>query len=207
VGAVLIGICIYLYYQTDLRTLLLGGLGLFIGFFYTGRPFRWSYRGLGEILIGFCYGWLPIATGFFLFAGFFSQQVFLLSIPVGLSIFNVILMNEFPDEEADRTIGKRNLVVRFGKERMGDLYTGLSILTGLYFMRVMWGVGKTSFWLLVLSAVPILLILWNLIGVWRGSYQDGKKLEILCRNTLFVNLSITMLLTVRMAIVSSGSSV
>jgi hypothetical protein len=90
---------------------------------------------------------------------------------------------------------------------MGDLYTGLSVLTGLYFMRVMWGVGKTPSWLLVLSAVPILLILWNLIGVWRGSYQDGKKLEHLCRNTLFVNLSITMLLTIRMTIVSSGSSV
>ncbi len=207
VGAILIGICIYLYYQTDLRTLLLGGLGVFFGFFYSGRPFRWSYRGLGEILIGFCYGWLPIATGFFLFAGFFSQQILMLSIPVGLSIFNVILINEFPDEEADRTIGKRNLVVRFGKERMGDLYTGLSVLTGLYFMRVMWGVGKTSSWLLVLSAVPILLILWNLIGVWRESYQDGKKLEHLCRNTLFVNLSITMLLTVRMTIMSSGNSV
>ena len=199
-GAILIGFYIYLQYQNDLWTLLLGGLGIFFGFFYSSKPFRWSYHGLGEILIGFCYSWLPIATGFFLFTGFFSPQILLLSIPVGLSIFNVILINEFPDEEADRAIGKKNLVVRFGKERMGDLYIGLSILTGFSFIKMMWGLGDTPFWLLVLSAIPPLLILWNLIQVWRGNYYNTKKLELLCRNTLFVNLSMTMLLTIRFTV-------
>jgi 1,4-dihydroxy-2-naphthoate octaprenyltransferase len=199
-GAILIGFHIYLQYQNDFRTLLLGGLGIFFGFFYSGKPFRWSYHGLGEILIGFCYGWLPIATGFFLFTGFFSQQVSMISIPVGLSIFNVILMNEFPDEEADRAIGKKNLVVRYGKERMGDLYMGLSILAGLYFIKMIWGSGRSPFWLLVLSAVPILLILWNLIQVLWKSYQDPLKLERMCRNTLFVNLSVTMILTIQLTV-------
>jgi 1,4-dihydroxy-2-naphthoate octaprenyltransferase len=152
---------------------------------------------VGEIVIGFCYGWLPIATGFFLFTGFFSQQVILLSIPVGLSIFNVILINEFPDEEADRAIGKRNLVIRFGREKMGDLYLGLSILTGLSFVKVILIFGQTPFWLLILSGIPLLLILWNLIQVWRGSYRDAKKLELICRNTIFVNLSMTMILTIQ----------
>jgi 1,4-dihydroxy-2-naphthoate octaprenyltransferase len=206
-GAVLLVFHIYLQYQTDLRTLLLGGLGIFFGFFYSSKPIRWSYHGLGEILIGFCYGWLPIAAGFFLFTGFFSQQVFMLSIPVGLSIFNVILINEFPDEEADRAIGKKNLVVRFGKERMGDLYIGLSLLTGFSFVKMIWGTGRTPYWLLVLSGVPILLILWNLIQVWRGSYRNAKRLELICRNSLFVNLSITMILTIRMTIARFGSSV
>ena len=203
VGAILIGFYIYLQYQTDFRALLLGGMGIFFGFFYSGKPFRWSYHGLGEILIGFCYGWLPIATGFFLFTGFFSPQILLLSIPVGLSIFNVILINEFPDEEADRAIGKKNLVVRFGKERMGDLYIGLSILTGFSFIKMMWRSGQVSLWLLFLSAVPTLLILWNLIQVWRGNYHDHKKLELLCRNTLFVNLSMTILLTIQQTLLLS----
>jgi len=135
-GAILLVLCIYLQYLRDLRTLLLGGVGIFFGFFYSNKPIRWSYHGLGEILIGFCYGWLPIAAGFFLLTGFFSGQIFLLSIPVGLSIFNVILINEFPDEEADQAVGKKNLVVRFGKERMGDLYIGLSILAGFSFAKL-----------------------------------------------------------------------
>ena len=203
-GAILIGSYIYLRYQTDLRTLVLGGLGIFFGFFYSNRPFRWSYHGLGEILIGFCYGWLPIATGFFLFTGFFSPQILLLSIPVGLSIFNVILINEFPDREADRAIGKRNLVVRFGKERMGDLYIGLSVLTGFSFIKMMWGMGHPPYWLFLLSGIPSLLILWNLIHVWRENYHDHKELGLLSRNTLFVNLSITMLLTIQQTLLLSS---
>jgi len=199
-GAILLVFYIYLQYRSDLRTLLLGGSGIFFGFFYSNKPIRWSYHGLGEILVGFCYGWLPIAAGFFLFTGFFSPQIFVLSIPVGLSIFNVILINEFPDEEADRAIGKKNLVVRFGKERMGDLYIGLSILSGFSFAKMILGVGHTPYWLVIFSGGPLLLILWNLILVWKGNYHDARKLEFLCRNTLFVNLSMTMLMTIQLTI-------
>jgi 1,4-dihydroxy-2-naphthoate octaprenyltransferase len=128
----------------------------------------------------------------------------LLSIPVGLSIFNVILINEFPDEEADRAVGKKNLVVRFGKERMGDLYIGLSILIGLSFVKVMKIFGQTPLWLFILSGIPLLLILWNLLQVWRGDYRDSKRLELLCRNSLFINLSITMILTIQQTINKLG---
>lgn len=197
VGAILIGAYIYLRFQTDPRIILLGGMGIFSGYFYSSKPFRWSYRGVGEILIGFCYGWLPIATGFFLFTGFFSQQIVLLSIPVSLSIFNVILINEFPDEEADRAIGKKNLVVRYGKERMSDLYLGLSIFVGLSFIKGILVVGQSPLWLFVLSGIPLVLILWNLAQIWRGGYQDARRLELLCRNTLFINLSITILFTIQ----------
>jgi 1,4-dihydroxy-2-naphthoate octaprenyltransferase len=201
--AILIGFYIYLQYRTGPWTLLLGGIGIFSGFFYSNKPFRWAYRGVGEILIGFCYGWLPIATGFYLFTGFFDHQVFLLSIPVGLSIFNVLLINEFHDEEADRAIGKRNLVVRFGKERMGDLYVGISIMVGLTFVKVMLLLGQTPFYLFILLGIPLLLILWNLVQVWQGGYKDSKKLELLCRNTLFINLLVTMILTIQQTYILS----
>jgi 1,4-dihydroxy-2-naphthoate polyprenyltransferase len=201
VGALLIGLHIYLTYRTGSWTLLLGGMGIFSGLFYSGKPFRWSHRGVGEMLIGFCYGWLPIATGFYLLAGFFSRQVFLVSIPVSLSIFNVILMNEFPDEEADRAIGKKNLVVRFGKERMGDLYFGFSLLVGLSFIKVMSMLGGVPLWLSLLSGIPLILIVWNLIHVWRGNYRDAKRLELLCRNTLYINLLLAMILTIQQALI------
>jgi 1,4-dihydroxy-2-naphthoate octaprenyltransferase len=201
--AILIGFYIYLQYRTGPWTLLLGGIGIFSGFFYSNKPFRWAYRGVGEILIGFCYGWLPIATGFYLFTGFFDHQVFLLSIPVGLSIFNVMLINEFHDEEADRAIGKRNLVVRFGKERMGDLYVGISIMVGLTFVKVMLLLCQTPFYLFILLGIPLLLILWNLVQVWQVGYKDSKKLELLCRNTLFINLLVTMILTIQQTYILS----
>jgi 1,4-dihydroxy-2-naphthoate octaprenyltransferase len=198
-------VTIYLHYQTGPWTLFLGGLGIFLGYFYSEKPFQWSYRGMGEVLVGFCYGWLPIAVGFYLFGGFFSPQVFLLSIPVSLSVFNVILINEFPDEEADRAIGKRNLVVRFGKERMGELYLSLSVLVGLSFIKVLTKFGRTPFWIFILAGIPLILILWNLIQVWRANYEDRRKRETLCRNTFLVNLLITMILTIQQTITKSTS--
>jgi len=204
VAAILVGLFLYLRYKTGPWTLLLGGIGIFSGFFYSNKPFRLSYRGVGEIFIGFCYGWLPIATGFYLFSGFFNQEILPLSIPVGLSVFNVILINEFPDEEADRRINKKNLVVRFGKERIAEIYLGFSILIGLFFIRIMLLFGHGPSWLfVVLSGIPILLIVWNMVRVWRRDYRDARALELLCRNTLFVNLSMTMILTLQQTLISS----
>ncbi len=197
VGACLVGIIIYLRYRTGPWTLFLGALGIFFGYFYSEKPFQWSWRGLGELLIGFCYGWLPIATGFYLVTGFVCSEVYLLSIPVSLSIFNVILINEFPDEEADRAIGKRNLVVRFGKERMAEVYLSLSVLVGLSFVKALTKFAKGDWWIFGLAAVPLLLILWNLIEMWRMNFRDRKRLENLCRNSLLINLSIGMVLTVQ----------
>jgi len=205
-GAMVMGLWLYVRYRTGPWTLLLGGIGVFSGFFYSGRPIRWAYRGLGEILIGFCYSWLPIATGFYLFSGFFNQEIFFLSIPVGLSIFNVILINEFPDEEADRKIGKKNLVVRFGKERMAELYLGISILVGFSFLKVILLFGRTPIWFLLLSIFPLLGLLWSGVEVWRGGYQETQRLESLCRKTLLVNLSITMLLTIQQTLLPSSHS-
>ena len=204
-AAVLVGFYIFLHYQTGAWTLLLGGIGILSGFTYSNKPFRWAYRGTGEILIGFCYSWLPIATGFYLFAGFFDHQVLLLSIPVGLSIFNVILINEFPDEEADRAVGKRNLVVRHGKEKMADLYIGLSVLMGLSFIKVISLIQETPLRFFILSGIPLILILWNVIRMWQRRYWDSVGLKVLCRNTLFVNLSITMILTIQQTLTLSNA--
>jgi 1,4-dihydroxy-2-naphthoate octaprenyltransferase len=117
------------------------------------------------------------------------------------------LINEFPDEEADRAIGKRNLVVRFGKERMGEFYLSLSVLVGLSFIKVLTKIDRTPLWIFILAGIPLILILWNLIQIWRTAYKDKRGLGVLCRNTLFVNLSITMILTIQQTLfLSEGKS-
>jgi 1,4-dihydroxy-2-naphthoate octaprenyltransferase len=193
---------IYLRYRTGPWTLLLGGLGIFFGYFYSEKPFQWSYRGVGEALVGFCYGWLPIATGFYLLTGFFDDQVFLLSIPVALSVFNVILINEFPDEAADRAVGKKNLLVRLGREKAADLYLGLSVLAGLSFLKVFSILGSVPFWLWMLAGIPLLLLAWNFILIWKGVDAAPKIVNVLCRNSLLANLTITMVLTVQQTVTS-----
>ena len=126
--AVIIGLLLYFVFKTGPYTIPLGALAIFIGYFYTAKPFKWSYRGLGEVAIWFSCGWLATITGYYLQTGQISLVATLVSLPGATSVFLVILINELPDINSDRLTGKRNLVVRLGKENAVILYSILLIL-------------------------------------------------------------------------------
>lgn len=185
-----IGLLLQFYYKTGSYTIPLGAVGMFFGFFYTTKPIQWSYRGIGEMLIGFCYGWLPVAASYYIQTGQISPLVHWVSLPSAFTIFNVILINEFPDYLADKRVGKKNLVVRFGKERMSKLYALMSFATWLFYaLSVKFGVPIEAFFLFG----PIFILsLFITIQVHQGDYKDRKKLEGICAKTLIVNLGTTI---------------
>ena len=188
--AVLIGLVLQFYYKTGLYTILLGLVGIFLGFFYSNPPFRFVSRGLGEIFIGFCYGWLPVGVAFYIQAQKFSNLVNWVSIPVALSIFNVILINQFPDYYADMQSGKRNIVVRIGKQKATYIYSAASVLSVIFFaLSVYFGVPFLSLYIYLPFALISLLVSAMLIKKY---YDQTKKLEALCGATIIINIGTTL---------------
>jgi 1,4-dihydroxy-2-naphthoate octaprenyltransferase len=184
-----IGIFLQFVLKTGPYTLVLGCLGAFPGFFYSTRPIRLVERGVGELFIGFCYGWLPVASGFYIQTGYINPIIHWMGVPIGLTIFNVILLNEFPDFIADSTVGKRNLLVRLGMQKGETLYITLSLLALMaMFLSVAAGVpGKAIYFylpILIISAGIIVMILLR-------KHRDQKVLEILCGLNIAVNLGTT----------------
>jgi 1,4-dihydroxy-2-naphthoate octaprenyltransferase len=187
--AVTVALILQLGYGTGPWTVPFIVTGLLGGFFYSTRPIRWVSTGVGELWIALCYGWLPVAVGYYLQVGAIAPQIHWISIPIGLTIFNVILLNEFPDYPADATAGKTNIVVRLGREQASFLYglvslgswigMGLSVGHGVP-RRVLW------FYLPILIASFVLTTL-----VVRGRWQDRALLEGLCGANLVVNLGTT----------------
>jgi 1,4-dihydroxy-2-naphthoate octaprenyltransferase len=170
-------------------TIPFAALGLLGGFFYSARPVRWVSTGLGELWIAFCYGWLPVAVGYYLQAGKIAPLVHWLAVPIGLTIFSAILLNEFPDYPADLATGKTNLVVRLGRERASVLY-GLASLGSWVAMllSLVRGVPAQALWLyLPILALSLILV----ILVMRGRWQNRATLEVLCGANLVVNLGTT----------------
>ncbi len=184
-----VGLILQLGYRTGPWTIPLGVAGLLGGFFYSTRPVRWVSRGWGEWWIAFCYGWLPVAVGYYLQAGGVTPLVHWLAAPIGLTIFNVILLNEFPDYPADLAVGKANLAVRLGRERASLLY-GLTSLGSWVAMLLSLGHGVPTralwFYLPILTLSLILVVL-----VMRGCWRDRAILERLCATNLVVNLGTT----------------
>lgn len=188
-GAILIGIILQFYHHTGPWTIPLGVVGLFAGFFYSTEPIRLVKRGVGEVFIGLCYGWLPVATSFYLQTSHFTGLVHWMSIPIALSIFNVILINEFPDYPADIREGKANLVVRFGKPFASRLYACVAVGTDASFAAaIMAGAPALSWAFLPLIAGGTIYVAMAMI---RGGYSDRRKLEMMCAVTYLVNLLIS----------------
>jgi 1,4-dihydroxy-2-naphthoate octaprenyltransferase len=108
-----IGIIILLLTK-GLFILVIGIIGLVGGFFYTSPPIKLGYRCVGELVIALLFGLLPVYGSYYLQTGAIDTVPILPACIVGILIFLVIFVNEFPDVAADAAVNKRTLVVRLG---------------------------------------------------------------------------------------------
>ncbi|MEE8413459.1 MAG: 1,4-dihydroxy-2-naphthoate octaprenyltransferase [Dehalococcoidales bacterium] len=120
----------YLAWARGSLILILGAIGLISGLFYTGGPFNWAKRGIGELLVGLNFGVLMTLGAYYVQAQSFNWLPVIAAIPVSLLIAAVLYINEFPDYTADKQVGKNTLVVRLGKNRAVVLY-GV-VMLGVY---------------------------------------------------------------------------
>lgn len=101
--------------------LLIGAGAAIISVVYAMPPVKLASRGLGELAVGIVYGpGIVLGTSLLLGDGITTEAV-IASVTLGLLIANVLLINEIPDERADRAAGKRTLVVRLGRDHAQTL--------------------------------------------------------------------------------------
>lgn len=184
-----IGALLQFYYKTGPYTIPLGAVGAFAGFSYSAKPVQWAYRGVGETWIGFCYGWLAVGVSYYIQTGGLVPLVHWTALPICLTIFNVILINEFPDYPADKKVGKKTLVVLFGREKMSRLYALVNVgMWVSYFLAVKSGIPLRA---AVFFSPVFALSSLATFHMLRGEYKDRGKLEGLCGKTIMVNLGTT----------------
>lgn len=81
--------------------------------------------GLGEIFAGLGLGTLPVIGTYYLLTGTIDAAAWISSIPAFLLTYNLLLLNEFPDTEADIAGGRHHMVVLLGKKRARWLYAAV----------------------------------------------------------------------------------
>ena len=200
--AVVIGLLLYFYFKTGPLTILLGALAIFIGYFYTAKPFQWSYRGLGEICIWFTCGWLATITGYYLQTGHLDAVATLASLPGATSVFLLILINEVPDIKSDKQFGKKNLAVRLGRERTGILYTVLIILCYVnIIVIVFFGVPLISAYL---SVILLPFMVRNILTIRKKGLAGREVQESLSMSTMVFDHLITIIYAISFIIAGLG---
>ena len=125
-AALVIGI--YLTFISGWQLLPLILLGGPVIYFYTSRLTKWL---AGEFWAGLGLGTLPVLGTYFVQTGSYSAEAVVASLAPGFLTANLLLLNEFPDVEADKKGGRYNLVIALGPKTAGRLYAGLMVMTYL----------------------------------------------------------------------------
>jgi 1,4-dihydroxy-2-naphthoate polyprenyltransferase len=85
--------------------------------------------GLGEIFAGLGLGALPVWGAAWVQGSPPREAALWAGVPAFFMTFNLLLLNEFPDEEADRAGGRRNIVLMLGRRGAGLVYAAAAVLT------------------------------------------------------------------------------
>lgn len=101
-----------------LPLMVVGGLA---GTFYSPL---WQRNRLGELML--CMIGLIVMGGYFVQAHYYSFEATYISIPCGILIANLVIMNEVPDAEADAKTGRRNVATTLGPENAVKTYAILA---------------------------------------------------------------------------------
>ncbi len=106
--------------------------------------------GAAEIAAGLGLGTLPVLGIFIIMNNGFSWSALYASVPSGFLVANLLLLNEFPDAEADRTGKRRTLPIILGYRGAAIVYSTLTLMT--------------YFW--ILAGVTLRLMpAWTLLGL------------------------------------------
>jgi len=133
---VVVGIGFYFLIVCGPALLVIGTLGLFLLIFYT--PWIAHHPYLCLVAPGLGFGPFMVIGTHVALTGSYSWTAFVASLIPFFLVSNLLLLNQFPDVEADRDVGRRHLPIVIGRRASSLLYVGflvmayLSLILGVY---------------------------------------------------------------------------
>jgi 1,4-dihydroxy-2-naphthoate octaprenyltransferase len=111
----------------------IGVASIICGLAYTGGPWPFGYHGLGDAFVFAFFGIVAVTGTAYLQGGGWSALVLTASVPVGLLVTNILVVNNLRDLPTDRAAGKRTLAVRIGDRATRLQYAAF---TGIAYVAV-----------------------------------------------------------------------
>lgn len=133
--ATLIGL--YLVWVSGWPILVIGLLSIAAGLAYTGGPFPFGYKGLGDLFVFIFFGPVAVCGTYYVQAGNVSPVAYWASLPIGLLATAILVVNNLRDIESDRQSGKKTLAVRLGAT--GARVEYMALLGGAYLIPALMG--------------------------------------------------------------------
>jgi 1,4-dihydroxy-2-naphthoate octaprenyltransferase len=123
---------LYLAWIISWWILPLGIIGGLLGLLYVAPKVNLAGRGVGEIALGLGFGPLMTMGTYLVLTGDISWISFIIGLPIGFLITLVLYINQFPDMEADGSVGKNHWVVRLGRKKARIGYPLILVVTYVF---------------------------------------------------------------------------
>lgn len=139
---------VYFVFERGIALLPLGILGLFLLVGYT--PWLTRQPVLCLIAPGLGFGTLMVMGTHFVLTGQYSWDALVASLVPFFLVNNLLLLNQFPDVEADKSVGRNHVLVVLGRRGSSRIYV-------LFLALAYLSIGAGVYW----SYLPA----WSLVGL------------------------------------------
>jgi 1,4-dihydroxy-2-naphthoate octaprenyltransferase len=153
----------YLMSIGGMPALVIGIVGAASSYFYAGSPLPYVKRGLADPIFFAMFGIVAVLGTYYIQCaavhGFGAQplpwDVFLVGLPVGALVVNVMVIDDIRDRHFDAVKGWHTSAVRFGLGGSRAEYVGLSVFAYVLPLVFWLGLGFSAWILLPLLTLPL----------------------------------------------------
>lgn len=195
IAYVLIGVVasigVFFIYIRGWDILPIGLLGLIIMLSYTSWITKHPWLCL--LSAGLAFGPLMVLGSYFVLTGKFDFVLLLLSIVPFLLVNNLLLLNQIPDEQADKKVGRFNFVHLVGIEKTLNFYK----LNGIVALLLALGLilsGNLPF-----SSIIVMLSILIFVPLWLSLQYSNQQINNLSRG-LGLSVALTLVTPLLLAI-------
>ena len=175
--------------------LLLGLAAILSALAYSGGPFPLASNGLGDLFVFIFFGPVAVCGTYFVQALQLSNLAIIMSLPVGLLITAILLVNNLRDIVTDRQTGKRTMAVMLGDKGSRVEYVFLLSFAYLTPIISVYTQMIPIYALLILISLPVALFPLRLV-----LYENGKILNKALAGTARLTFLFSLLLSIGLLI-------
>ena len=168
---------LYLVYAAGIVILIIGVISILAGFAYTAGPYPLAYNGLGDVFVFAFFGIVGTTGTYYLHLHEFSLLSFLIAVPVGALITNILVVNNYRDIEEDREADKYTLAVKLGKKFTRFQFVNSIAISYLILFIIYFKYDFTYWIFLPLISLPIAVVLIKTLQTLEGEGLN-KTLEL-----------------------------
>ena len=173
--ALLFGVIIALY--RGWPVLVIAAIVGFLGYFYSGWPLKLGFHGLGEIIIGICFGPCLMCGVFEAASGAIYSEtegiywpIVLISIAIGMFVTNILYTHSFVERHTDAVSHKKTLAVLLKTD-----FLGLSAYAIFLYVPFLLVIGAVCVGYMHPAYLLVLVMIPHSIWLMRGMIAWAQK--------------------------------